>query len=153
MHAVELHACATELASLHNRCSSKQASGGASCDTVQLTSCPCRYRPLCQHRAPQRQTSIRPSSHVTLCRKLMFQVFQMFWRYVANVLYLCCKSRLGCYTCCNGVSRVCLNISSVSDICCKCFIFAYTCMLRMFQVFHLDIAYVCNCYTYVFHVF
>jgi hypothetical protein len=35
-----------------------------------------------------------------------FQVFQMFQRYVACIVYRCCKSRSGCCTCCNGYTRI-----------------------------------------------
>ncbi|XP_066311239.1 uncharacterized protein [Miscanthus floridulus] len=37
-----------------------------------------------------------------LSLKRMFQVFQLFQRYVARVSYGYCKSRLGCCLCCNG---------------------------------------------------
>jgi hypothetical protein len=51
------------------------------------------------------------------CYTSMFQVFQMFQRYVANVVYQCCKSRSGCCTCCNGYTRMfqvyVLNVSYV----------------------------------------
>ena len=86
-----------------------------------------RRRPLRRRRAPQRRTSIRPGHCAeSTCCKLMFQVFQMFQRYVASVLYRCCKNRPGCCTCCNGYTHMfqvyVLNVLSVSDVCCKCFI-------------------------------
>jgi hypothetical protein len=40
------------------------------------------------------------------CCKRMFQVFQMFQRYVAIVSYECCKSRLKCCICCNGCTHI-----------------------------------------------
>jgi hypothetical protein len=53
----------------------------------------------------------------------MFQVFQ---RYVANVVYRCCKSRLRCCTCCNDYTLMFQvyvpNILFVPDVCCECFI-------------------------------
>jgi hypothetical protein len=53
----------------------------------------------------------------------MFQVFQ---RYVASVVYRCCKSISGCDTCCNGCIRMFQvyvpDVSYVLDVCCKCFI-------------------------------
>jgi hypothetical protein len=56
----------------------------------------------------------------------MFQVFQMFLRYVASVVYRCCKSISGYCTCCNGYTRMfqvyVLSVLSVLDECCKCFI-------------------------------
>jgi hypothetical protein len=67
----------------------------------------------------------------------MFQVFQLFQRYVARVSYGCCKSRLGCCICCNGCTLMLQifvpNVSSVfSDVCCKCV--------------YLDVAYVSHIY-------
>jgi hypothetical protein len=52
-------------------------------------------------------SSIGLSSKVThytesACCKSMFHVFQLFQRYVVNVLYRCCKSRSGCCICCNS---------------------------------------------------
>jgi hypothetical protein len=96
----------------------------------------------------------------------MFQVFQMFQRYVASVLYQYCKNRSGCCTCCcNDYTRMfqvfscvcckCFHLdvamfamvrqvflsffwcfASVSDVCCKYF----RCFRCMSQVFHLNIA-------------
>ena len=60
---VELHACATELASLHDGCSSKQARG-ASCDAAPLVSCLRRCRTGELH-APS-PTSTPASSSVTM---------------------------------------------------------------------------------------
>jgi len=50
-------------------------------------------------------------------------MFQMFSRYVASVVYQCCKSRSGCCTCCNGYTRMFeVYVSSVPDECCKYFV-------------------------------
>jgi hypothetical protein len=89
------------------------------------------------------------------CCRCMFQVFQMFHRYVASVSYGCCKSRSGCCIYCNGCTRMLqapiLNVSSIFfDVCCKCvyldvaYVFTY-----MMQVFYLNIAYV----TMVLNIF
>jgi hypothetical protein len=40
------------------------------------------------------------------CCKSVFQVFEMFQRYDASVAYGCCKSRSGCFTYCNGYTRM-----------------------------------------------
>jgi hypothetical protein len=40
------------------------------------------------------------------CCKHMFQVFQMFHRYVVSVPYGCCISRSGCCICCNCCTRM-----------------------------------------------
>jgi hypothetical protein len=59
----------------------------------------------------------------------------MFQRYVASVSHQCVakvdrditnKSRLECYTCCNGYVRMFQvyaipNVLCVSEVCCKCF--------------------------------
>jgi hypothetical protein len=43
------------------------------------------------------------------------------------------------------------TVSSVLDVCCKCFIWMLQKYIKhMFQVFHLDVAYICNGYTHVF---
>jgi hypothetical protein len=51
------------------------------------------------------------------CCKHMFQVFQIFQRYVASVSDGCCKSRSGCCTCCNvyiGMLQALVpNVSSI----------------------------------------
>jgi hypothetical protein len=83
----------------------------------------------------------------TACWKRLFQVFQMFQRYIASVLYRCCKSKLGCYTCCNGISSICPKY--------------FICFRRMLQVFHLDdakveldVAYACMFQVFlVFHTY
>jgi hypothetical protein len=38
--------------------------------------------------------------------KHIFQVFQMFQRFVVSVSYRCCKSRSGCCICCNSCTRM-----------------------------------------------
>jgi hypothetical protein len=47
-------------------------------------------------------------------------------KYVVSVSSVCCKSGSGCFTCCNGYTRMFQvyvpNISSVSYVYCKCFI-------------------------------
>jgi hypothetical protein len=60
----------------------------------------------------------------TTCCTRMFQVFQVFYRYITSVLYRCCKSRSECYTYCNAiyVYFMCMFQMSVSDLCYKCFI-------------------------------
>ena len=67
------------------------------------------------------------------CCKRMFQVFQIFQKYVASVSYGCCKSRLGYCICCKcfrGILQAFVqSVSSVSDVCCK--------------RFDLDVAYIC----------
>jgi hypothetical protein len=75
--------------------------------------------------------------------KRMFQVFQMFCRYVSC---RCCKSRLECYICCNGYIRMLQvsvpNVSSIFFIrmlqvylsgCCIYF-------THKLEVFYLDVA-------------
>jgi hypothetical protein len=70
----------------------------------------------------------------------------MFQRYVATVVYQCCKSRSGCYTCCNGYIRCFKCMFQMfylfPDVCCKHMFqvfssVSYICL----QVFHLDVAY------------
>ena len=87
----------------------------------------------------------------------MFQVFQMFIRYVANISYRCCKSRSGCCICCNGCTHMLqasvLNISSVfSDVCARCLFGCCICFTHMLQVFYLNVEYVCNGFR-VFRLF
>ena len=78
------------------------------------------------------------------CCKHMFRVF---CRYVASVLYRCCKSRSKCCICCNGCTLMLQtsapNVSSVfSDVCCKCV--------------YLDVAYVshicCKFFIWMLHI-
>jgi hypothetical protein len=53
--------------------------------------------------------------------KSIFQVFQMFQRYVASVVYRCCKSRSGCCIYWNGYTHMFQmyvpNVSSGLDVC------------------------------------
>jgi hypothetical protein len=74
--------------------------------------------------------------------------------HVASVSCGCCKSRSGCYICCNGYIHMLqasvLNVSPVSDFCSTCFIWVlhmfssgcYICFTYMLQVFYLDGAYI-----------
>jgi hypothetical protein len=66
------------------------------------------------------------------CCKHMFQLFFMFQKYAASVLYGCCKSRSGCCICCSGSTRM---LSASFPIVSSVF-------WRMLQVFYLDVAYV-----------
>jgi hypothetical protein len=107
----------------------------------------------------------------------MFQVPQMFHRYVATVSYGCCKSRLGRCMCCNGWTVCCkflflmfhlffldvchkcgyLDVAYVSHICYKGFIW----MLLMFyngfevflQVFHMHISSVSSDFKRIVQMF
>jgi hypothetical protein len=95
----------------------------------------------------------------------IFQVFQMFHRYIANVVYPCYKSSLRCCTSCNSYTRMFQMFLSIPDVCCKYFYLdvtnidldiAYTCLLQTYvssvsvvsyvclQMFYLHVAYVCN---------
>jgi hypothetical protein len=94
------------------------------------------------------------------CCKHMFQVFQMLQRYVANFLCGCCKSRLGCCTCCNSCTRM-LQVSVPNvfirvfyDVSYKCVYLDVAYVFRlMLQVFYLDVAYVLQWFLSVFRVF
>jgi hypothetical protein len=59
----------------------------------------------------------------------------MFQRYVASVVYRCCKSGSECCTCSNVYTYV-LSVYS-------------KCSRRMLQVFYLDVAYTCMLLAYV----
>jgi hypothetical protein len=84
------------------------------------------------------------------CCKRMFQLFQIFQRYVASISYECCKSRSGCCTC---------------YICCKCFrwilqVYCSKCFShfrRMLHVFYQGVAHVshicCKCFIRMLHMF
>jgi hypothetical protein len=111
---------------------------------------PTACRGLCHRRAQQRRpphhstasssvlvsssasTSLRSSKqqadammkvHVAI---VCFKYFRCFLRYIASIVYRCCKSISTCYTCCNGYTRMfqvyVLSVSSVLDECCKCFV-------------------------------
>jgi hypothetical protein len=74
---------------------------------------------------------------------------------VACVSSGCCKSRSGCYTCCNRYTRMLqvyvLNVSSVfSDYVASVFIS----MLHMFRTYVASVlSGCCICFAMVFHVF
>jgi hypothetical protein len=94
---------------------------------------------------PPRQFAALPT-HVMLksiCCKHMFQVFQIFQRYIAIVSYEYCKSRSGYYTCCISYKLMLQvsiqNILSTSDLCCK--------------YFYLDVHMLQWLYTYVASVY
>jgi hypothetical protein len=94
------------------------------------------------------QTARRYCSQSACC-KHMFQVFQMFQRYVASVLYWCCKNRSGCCICCNGYTRML-----------KCILNCFMYFRRMLQVFYqyvanvdLDVPYTCMLQACVFKCF
>ena len=83
------------------------------------------------------------------CCKRMFQVFQMFQRYVSSVSYGCCKSRSGYHICCNGCTRMLQayvpNVSSIFRRCCNCVYLDAAYVLDIYcKCFILDITYVCN---------
>jgi hypothetical protein len=56
-----------------------------------------------------------------VCCKPMFQVFQVFHTYVANVLSGCFKSRSWFCTCYKWLYMHDSSDSFVLDVCCKCF--------------------------------
>jgi hypothetical protein len=70
----------------------------------------------------RQRASILPNSKYMLpyaesaCCKHMFQLFQLFQRYVASASYGCCKSRSGCCTCCKSMFQMFLVVC-----CSKCF--------------------------------
>jgi hypothetical protein len=64
---------------------------------------------------------VRKKVEKNTCCKRMFQVFQMFQRYVASVSDEYCKSRSGCFICCNP------NIS---------FVFSNVCLSGCYICFH-----------------
>jgi hypothetical protein len=80
-----------------------------------------------------------------LCCRCMFQVFQLFQRYVAVVSYGYCKSRSGmlyilqCCKCFRGMLQVFVqNVSSIADICCKRF------LSECLHMFHTYVATICS---------
>ena len=112
----------------------------ASCHGCAPSACLCPCRGSCRQRAPhlppQRHSVASSSASASscvdeppfvqaasrcyaesACCNSMFQVFQMFQRYVVSVLCGCCKSRSGYCICCNGYTRMLqayvLNVSSV----------------------------------------
>jgi hypothetical protein len=75
-------------------------------------------------------------AYVVMAIYAVASVCFMLQAYVSSVLDIffnvssrCCKSRSGC----------CIYVY-VASICFKC----YMCFIRMFQLFHLDVAHVCN---------
>jgi hypothetical protein len=73
----------------------------------------------------------RDVAHVTMAKHVCSKCFICIRRMLQVFLSGCCKSRSGCC--------VYMYITSVYFKCSRCFI-------RLLQVFHLDIAYVCNGY-------
>jgi hypothetical protein len=93
------------------------------------------------------------------CSKPIFQVFQFFQRYVTRVSYEYCKSRSGCYICCNGYTlmlqtplpnvsfvffrhmfQACFirpDVAYILHICCKCFIWTLLCFAMVANIFFL----------------
>jgi hypothetical protein len=93
----------------------------------------------------------------SVCCKRMFQVFQMFQRYVASVLYGCCKSRSEyCILCCNDYTRMLQayvpNVSSGFFLTYVASVFIW-----MLQMFHTYVASVlsgyCICFAMDLQVF
>jgi hypothetical protein len=75
--AIELCACATEPASLHNGCSSKQTRGGASCDAVLLASFSRRCHTSELHAVADSASALRSAccKSIFRCFRCMLQVF------------------------------------------------------------------------------
>jgi hypothetical protein len=76
---------------------------------------------------------------IHVCFKCMFQIFHLFQMYVASSFSKCCKSRSDC----------CIYMHAAS-ICFKCFQVFHT---HVLQVFHLDVACICNGFSNVFRRF
>jgi hypothetical protein len=108
-------------------------------------------RPLLSSRAPS--SSRRWVQHVDIalesaCCMGLFQVFQRFHTYVANVSYTCCKTRSGCSICYNRCTHMLqpsvFNVSYVVPIYVAT-VFIFGCCTRfthLLQVFYLNVAYV-----------
>jgi hypothetical protein len=63
--------------------------------------------PACHNRPPPPLCIVSHGKRVrNACYKTMFQVFQMFYRYVAHVSCGCCKSRSGCCICCKRLFKM-----------------------------------------------
>jgi hypothetical protein len=80
-------------------------------------------------------------------------MFQVFWRYVASILYGYCKSRSGYNICCNGCTHMLQEfVSNVSsDVRCKhVYLDVAYIFTRMVKVFYLDVAYDRNVFLSVF---
>jgi hypothetical protein len=75
----------------------------------------------------------RDTAHVTMtihiCFKCMLQWFHLFQAYVANVLFECCKSRS-------------IWMLHIHAYCKRMFSSVLNCFKRIFQTFHLDVAYI-----------
>jgi hypothetical protein len=78
---------------------------------------------------------VKLDRYVTHVARVYSKMFHLFLVYVTSVLSEYCKSRSG----------GCIYMH-VASLCFKCFI-------HMLQLFHLGVAYVCNCYTRVFKFF
>jgi hypothetical protein len=101
----------------------------------------------------------------------------VFQRYVASVLYWCCKNRSRCCICCNNYTCMFrlfhlfqMYVASVSSVrykirfvCCiymhgcnRMFLSVFGCFKRMFYLFRLDVAYILQwihmCFFYVLDV-
>jgi hypothetical protein len=69
----------------------------------------------------RRRAFILPSSNemfveTARCKRI-FEVFQVFQRYVATVLYRCCKIKSGYCICCNGCTQMLqASVSNVSSV-------------------------------------
>jgi hypothetical protein len=90
------------------------------------------------------------------CCKHMFQVFQMFQRYVTSISCGCCKSRSGCCICCTGCSRMLqASVPNVSSVFSRRML--QVCLFWMLHMFHIYVASVlsryCLCFTMVFKCF
>jgi hypothetical protein len=72
----------------------------------------------------------------------MLHMLQCLYMYVSSVCTKCCKCSSGC---CKSRSGCCIYIH-VASACFKCFI-------RMLQVFHLDVVYVCNDFQVFYRCF
>jgi hypothetical protein len=81
----------------------------------------------------------RPHS-LPLCCKYIFQLLQMFQRYVANVSYRCCKSRSENCICCNGYTRMQAFVSNVLSVLSEYVVSVLIWMLCMFHT------YICKCF-------
>jgi len=126
---VELHACVTEPASLHDGCYSKQTRGGALCDAAPPASC---------RRPPRRRASIRPSeAHIV---RVCFKCFTSFiW--MLQVFHL-------------DVTKVDLNVAKVDRNVALVAVAIHICFKCMFQMFHLVFqTYVCKCFVSILHMF
>jgi hypothetical protein len=109
-------------------------------------------RPLSPVNSACRQASILSSSMEMLrcaesaCCKRVFQVLQMFQRYVASVSYVCCKNRSGCCNCFRWMLQAFVqNVSSISNVYLQAFwsSVAYVsriCCKNMFQMFQSYVA-------------